>query len=163
MLLPAHTELDRFQRKATPWFVGAAALQVTDKSPPCIVWVNTGGSTVPLDENEDGFYTAHTATLEAFVWTRDEDRDGSDALALFLNLQLACKRLFADRISWGNHSCDEATDPKGQYRGSLIKATATLTISVSDQPQQVTGYPSVLDDYAERVCLDTFDTTAEDA
>jgi hypothetical protein len=163
VLALAHTELDRFQIKATPWMVGAPSLLSTSKSPPIIIWVYKGGSTQSLDEIDEGFDSSHVANLDVYVWTKNENRSGDDSLALFLNLQLACRRIFAQRIVWGSNDSVENQDPQGEYRGSLIKATATLTISVSDQPQQVPGYPDVLDDYAERVCVETVDTTAEDA
>lgn len=163
VLAAAHDELDRFQRKATPWDVGASKLLAANKSPPYIIWVYKGGSTQPLDEYEDGFEAAHVANLDLYVWTKDDQRNGAESLALFLNLQLACRRVFAQRIEWGTHESVENQDPQGEYRGSIIKATATLTISLSDQPQQVPGYPEPLDDYVERVCEATFDTTAEDA
>lgn len=152
LLTPVHTELDRFQRTATAWDVGALKAKCA-KSPPFILWVYKGGATEPLDELERGFWQAHRARFDVEIWARDEDRTGDGSLALFLNLQLAAHRVFAQRISWGAHVSAENEDPGLDYRGSLIKTTAEIEFSVSDQPQQVPGYPTPLDGYAERPML----------
>jgi hypothetical protein len=147
ILAAPHAEMDRFHGFHIEYGFDEQGKQKA-KSSPFVLWYTKGGATKSLDQKQQGFLFSSVTRLDVSVWGPSDDY----ALPLFLNLQLACHRCFAQKMTWGNHTVEL---PNGAYRGSIITCTAELVIDMSDQPLSLPDRSAPLDDYADRVVLTT--------
>ena len=154
----AHAELDRMLVIATPWGFGSHE-KIKCKSPPVIVWVEDGGDTKELEQNDDGYLFDSAARLSCLVWGVDSEQ----ARKLYWNLQIACFRVFAENITFQAHAAPTETEPGQGYRGFVVESKATLVFHISDQPLMVSGYPAPLADYVTREVTKTTSTAELDS
>lgn len=144
-------------QQAIFYTIGAADFMCY-KGTPSVSWVETGGSTDPLSDSEDGKLFIDKVRLRVLIQAQSKEL----CRKLFMNLRNASMRVCGTQISWGASTAP--TEEKGNLTNELlfaIEADADLLLSVPSNPQQLPGFPSAAADYTLRPVVSATDQTLD--
>jgi hypothetical protein len=127
---------------------------------PCISWIETGGKTDPLVASQDGKLFNDLIRLRLAVIAESKEA----TRLLWMNLRNAGIRI-QERdgisITFGNQTSPSEEKASKCTPVYEIQADVDIALAVNRIPQQLTGFPVPLADYAYRAVMSTTDQTLD--
>ena len=149
-------EISVLPAQAIYYTIGAVN-RMGHKALPSVSWIESDGKTDPVTAADDGKIFHETIRLRVLLQAATKEA----CRKLYMNLRNAGRRVCGDQLVWGVSRSPLEEKPSILESLWAIEADADLSLAVSQNPQQLPGFPEPIADYALRLVVSATDQTLE--
>lgn len=139
------------------YYTIGAVNRMGHKALPSVSWIECDGKTDSISASDDDKIFHETVRLRVLLQAASKEA----CRKLFMNLRNAGRRICGDQLAWGVSRSPLEEKPSILESLWAIEADADLTLAVSQNPQQLPGFPTPIADYALRPVVRAVDQTLD--